>query len=71
MEVHVLHSPRVGARECNCWPQDEIPPPLAGRSGDVDSPRVALRFTRGYIPRPRWGRQLLDGKLKKPLEISL
>lgn len=35
------------------------PPPLPGREIERTSPvpRVALRSTRGYTPRPRWGRR--------------
>ena len=45
-----------------------IPLPLAGsaRHGSTP-PRVSLRFTRGYSPRPRWGRKVIAGvSLKHP-----
>ena len=46
----MTRSPRTGARE------NSIPLPRWGSvEGDRLFPRVALRFTRGYRPSPRWG----------------
>lgn len=44
---------------CRVWWSEglrTVPPPLPGRNVEMGcGPRVSLRFTRGYIPSPRWG----------------